>query len=61
MLGRADGVLKIFSAGEPIPSILIISVRTRGVAVAVTAVIGTDGSFRAVLNQESSLYAGRKS
>jgi hypothetical protein len=40
---------------------LIMSTRTRGVAVAVNAMIGTEGSMRVSLSHRSSLYAGRKS
>lgn len=40
---------------------LTMSTRTRGVAVAVNAMIGTEGSTRVSLSHLSSLYAGRKS
>lgn len=40
---------------------LTMSARTRGVAVAVNAIIGTEGSIRVSLSHFSSLYAGRKS
>ena len=40
---------------------LTMSTRTRGVAVAVNAIIGTEGSIRVSLSHFSSLYAGRKS
>ena len=40
---------------------LIMSTRTRGVAVAVNAIIGTEGRMSVSLSHFSSLYAGRKS
>lgn len=40
---------------------LTMSTRTRAVAVAVNAVIGTEGSMSVSLSHFSSLYAGRKS
>ena len=40
---------------------LIMSTRTRGVAVAVKAMIGTGGRIRVSFSHRSSLYAGLKS
>ena len=40
---------------------LMMSTRTRGVAVAVNAMMGTEGKMRVSLSHRSSLYAGRKS
>lgn len=75
MLGRAEEVEKKrvcfgFVFGEAACGVeergaslrhLMMSTRTRGVAVAVNAIIGTEGSMRVSLSQRSSLYAGRKS
>ena len=43
------------------PRHLTMSFRTLGVAVAVSAMIGTDGSMSVLFSQLSSLYAGLKS
>ena len=40
---------------------LTISSLTRGVAVAVRAIMGTEGSMSVLFSQPSSLYAGLKS
>jgi hypothetical protein len=51
MLGRAEGVLNTLNRDGLSLRMLIISVRTWGVAVAVKALMGTNGSVRLVLNQ----------